>query len=153
MTWSEIKETVFQMGPHKAPSPDGISTFFYQEFWNTIKPDIINSMQAFFHSSSLFKPLNHTYITLIPKILYPEEVNHFRPISLCYVTYKIISKILVNRLKPIMDNIITPFLEAFIQGRNIIDNIILVHVILDAIRKKKGRKNHFRALKIDMSKA
>lgn len=67
--------------------------------------------------------------------------------------YKIISKVLVNRLKPIMDNIITPYQNAFIKGRNISDNILLAHEIIDVVRKKRGRRDRFGVLKIDMSKA
>ena len=69
--------------------------------------DVINIVQAFFHYGSLFKPLNHTFITLIPKVLFPDEVSHFRPISLCNVIYKVISKIMVSRLKHLMDSLIT----------------------------------------------
>ena len=149
----EIEDIVFQLGPHKAPGPDGIPAFFYHEYWSIVKSDVVNTVQAFFHSSSLFKPLNHTFITLIPKVTYPEEVNHFRPISLCNVIYKIISKILVNRLKPLMDKLITPFQNAFIKGRNISDNILIAHEIMNGLRKKRGKKYSFGALKIDMSKA
>ena len=67
--------------------------------------------------------------------------------------YKIISKILVNRLKPFIDQLITPYQNAFIKGRSIIDNILIAHEIFDLLGKKKGRKNCFGALKIDMSKA
>ena len=81
------------------------------------------------------------FITLIPKIPNPEEVSHFRPISLCNVFYKIISKVLVNRLNPIMDNIITPYQNPFIKGSNISDNILLAHEIIDVVRKKRGRKD------------
>lgn len=95
----------------------------------------------FFHSGSLFKPLNHTFITLIPKVSFLDQVSHFRPISLCNVIYKVISKILVNRLKPIMDSLIIPFQNAFIKGRNISDNILIAHEIMDILRKKKGKKN------------
>ena len=97
--------------------------------------------KLFFHSSSLLKVLNQTFITLIPKIPNPEEVSHFRPISLCNVFYKIISKVLVNRLNPIMDSIITPYQNPFIKGRNISDNILLAHEIIDVVRKKRGRKD------------
>ena len=63
----EIEEAVFQMGPHKAPGPDGIPIFFFQKFWNIVKTDVCNIVQAFFHSGSLLKAFNHTFITLIPK--------------------------------------------------------------------------------------
>ena len=79
-------------------------------------------------------------------------MSHFRPISLCNVIYKTISKILVNRLKPFMDNLISPFQNVFLKGRNISDNILIAHEIIDVLRKKKGRKNSFGALKIDMRK-
>jgi len=67
------------------------------------------------------------------------------------VIYKVISKVMVNRLKPVMDNLITPYQNAFIQGRNISDNILLAHEIMDALKKKKGKKFSFGALKIDLS--
>ena len=110
-------------------------------------------MHAFFHSGSLLKSLNQTFLTLIPKVNFPVDVSHFRPISLCNVIYKIISKILVFRLKPFMDMLITPYQNAFIQGRNITNNILLAHEIFDTLRKKKGRKKGYGALKIDMCKA
>ena len=110
-------------------------------------------MHAFFHSGSLLKSLNQTFLTLIPKVNFPVDVSHFRPISLCNVIYKIISKILVSRLKPFMDMLITPYQNAFIQGRNITNNILLAHEIFDTLRKKKGRNKGYGALKIDMCKA
>jgi len=110
-------------------------------------------VHAFFHSGSLLKSLNHTYITLIPKVPSPNEVSHFQPINLCNVIYKVISKLMVNKLIPLMDNLITPFQNAFIQGRSITNNFLIAHEIFDSLGKKKGRKNCFGALKIDMSKA
>lgn len=80
-------------------------------------------------------------------------MSHFRLISLCNVTYKIISKTLVSRLKTIMDNLIISYQNAFIQGRNITDNILIAHEIFDTLRKKKIRKKGCGALKIDMCKA
>ena len=80
-------------------------------------------------------------------------MSQFRPISLCNVTYKIISKILVNRLKPLMDNLITPFQNAFIQGCQITDNIILAQEIFEFLKKKQKGKWGFRVLKLDMNKA
>ena len=119
VTIKEIKSIVFQLGPFKAPGPNGFPAFFYQEFWQIVKQDVCNSVQAFFHSGSLLKSLNQTYLTLIPKVTFLEFVSQFRPISLCNVIYKIISKLMVNRLKPFMDTLITPFQNAFISGRSI----------------------------------
>lgn len=62
-------------------------------------------------------------------------------------------KILVNKLKPLMDKLVSPFQNVFIQGRSIIDNILLAHEIFDSFKKKKGRKKGYGALKIDMCKA
>ena len=121
VTIKEIESTVFQLGPSKAPGPNGFPAFFYQKFWQIVKQDVCNSVQAFFHSGSLLKSLNQTYLTLIPKVTFLEFVSQFRPISLCNVIYKIISKLMVNRLKPFMDTLITPFQNAFISGRSIIE--------------------------------
>lgn len=153
ITNEEIETTAFQLGPYKAPRSDGIPAFFYQEYWNTVKFDIFNTVHAFFHSGSLLKSLNHTYITLIPKTALPNDVHHFRPISLCNVVYKIISKLLVNRLKPFMDSLRTHFQNAFIRGRNITNNILIAHEIFNILWKMKRRKMFYGALKIDISKA
>ena len=140
ISYFEIECAVFQIGAHKALGPDGIPAFFFHVFWDIVKEDVTRVVQAFFHSSSLFKSLNHSYIVLIPKKPFLNEVSHFRPISLCNVIYKVISKVMVNRLKPVMDSLITPYQNAFIQGRNIFDNILLAHEIMDTLKKKKGKK-------------
>lgn len=69
--------------------------------------------------------VNLTDICLIPKIPNPEYVNQFRHISLCNVSYKMMSKIIVNRLKPIMPEIISPFQTGFIPHRLIHENIVI----------------------------
>ena len=69
-----------------------------------MKEDVTRAVQAFFNSDSLFKPLNHSYIVFIPKKPFPDDVSHFIPISLGNVIYKVISKVMVNRLKPVMDS-------------------------------------------------
>lgn len=89
----EIRKALFFMHPHKAPGPDGMSLFFFQKYWNVVGEDVCNAVKAFFHSKNLLAAFNHTLISLIPKIKNPTKVADFRPISLCNVTYKIISKI------------------------------------------------------------
>ena len=81
----EIECVVFQLGAYKGPSPDGILVFFFHAFWDIVKEDVTRTVQAFFHSGSLFKPLNHSYIVLTPKKPFHDEVSHFKLISLCNV--------------------------------------------------------------------
>ena len=78
---------------------------------------VSSAVREFFTSKIMSPSLNTTQVVLIPKVPNPEDLSQFRPISLCSFVYRIISKILANRLKPIMKNIITPQQSAFIPGR------------------------------------
>lgn len=84
-------------------------------------------------------PLNHTFITLIPKRDNPNFVDHFRPISLCNVLYKFITKILSNCLNPLLDRIVSPFQSAFIPGRTMIDIVICSHEIMHDINQNRDK--------------
>lgn len=150
---SEIREALFAMNPTKAPGPDGMTPLFFKKFWKIVKPEIIRATQSFFHSGIMLKAINHTLISLIPKIDNPTEVKHFRPISLCNVIYKIISKILANRLKTVLDECISKNQAAFVPGRQILDNVILSHEILHFLKNKRQGSQGFMALTLDMSKA
>lgn len=93
----------------KSSRSDGLSPLFFKFYWDVIKHKVIDAVQFFFREGYLIKPLNHTFITLIPKKEKPNLVQHFCPISLCNVVYKIITKILSNRLRPVLDKIISPY--------------------------------------------
>ncbi|KAL5721690.1 hypothetical protein ACHQM5_005303 [Ranunculus cassubicifolius] len=131
---AEIKEALFSMDPHKAPGPDGFTPFFYQIFWDTIHLDLFKAIKSFMDSGHLLKEWNHTNIALIPKVTVPEAMGQFRPISLCNVSFRILSKVLANRIKPLLEKFISPNQSAFVKGRLIQDNIVLAHEI---IRKLK----------------
>lgn len=106
VTMEEIKETTHQLGPTKAPGPDGFHGLFFQHHWNDIGEDICREVQLFFQTGYLNPALNKTQIILIPKTQDPEKLAQYRPISLCNFAYKIISKILTNRLKPLLPDLI-----------------------------------------------
>jgi hypothetical protein len=112
----EVQATLFQMAPLKAPSPDGFSTGFFQDNWATVKEEICDAILMVLKSGSVNLELNFTYLALIPKNNNPFCVLDFRSISLCNVLYKIISKVLVIRLKVILLDIISPTQSAFILG-------------------------------------
>jgi hypothetical protein len=96
--------------------------------------------------------LNHSFVALIPKLSGSHSVHQFRPISLCKIIYKIISKILANRQKIFLPKIISPLQSAFVLKRNIQDNTILAHELLHSFKSKKG-KGGFMFLKMDVEKA
>jgi hypothetical protein len=94
----EISDALFQMGPLKVPGPDGFPACFYQRHWEVLENDVVAPVQKFFEDGILPSGINDTTTVLILKGSNPEELKDFRPINLCNVIYKIISKCLVNRL-------------------------------------------------------
>ena len=90
---------------------------------------------------------------MIPKVNNPETVAQFRPISLCNVIYKILSKVIVNRLKPILKSIISETQSAFVADRLITDNILIAFESLHHMKTQCSGRTGFMALKLDMSKA
>ncbi len=111
----EISDVLFQIGPLKAPGPDGFLARFFQRTWGVLKEEIAAGVRTFFSYGLLPGGVNNTYIVLIPKINQPVELKNFSPISLCSVIYKVVSKCLVNRLRPILNDIISPTESAFIR--------------------------------------
>ena len=97
-----VKMALNQMAPLKAPGPDGIPPLFYQHYWDLVGKEITISVLSFLNYASLPEHLNHTFITLIPKVKNPKLISKFHPISFCNVLYKIFSKVLANRLKKIL---------------------------------------------------
>lgn len=113
VTTVEIKGALFSFGPTRAPGPDGFTAAFYQEYWNIIGPDLVDEVRRFFYTGKITEELNQTNLCLIPKITHPKTIKDFRPISLCNVAYKIISKNLVVRLKSVLSSVVSENQAAF----------------------------------------
>lgn len=108
-------------------------------------------MQNFFQSGKFLKHMNHTNIALFPKTQNPSAPSQYLPISLTNVIYKIITKILTNRFKATLANIISPLQTTFIPGRNIKENTIIAYELFHHLKKKK-EKQWLVAIKLDIEK-
>ena len=152
-TIEEVKVALFQMGPTKALGPDGMNALFYQKFRHVVGNSVVLTVLDFLNNGNMLPVINHTNIVLIPKVKNPERMSEFRPISLCNVIYKIISKVLANKLKQVLPQIIAPTQSAFVLGRLITDNVLVAYETLHTMHSRKKGKTGSMALKLDISKA
>ncbi|BFG15830.1 hypothetical protein CerSpe_021040 [Prunus speciosa] len=136
----EIKNSVFAIGRLKTPGPYGFPAKFYQDYWGVCSDDIISFVQDCFNTASLPDNLNETLIALVPKVERPMFMNQLRPISLCNTLYKVVSKILVARLRSCMTKLVSPSQVSFFPGRQITDNIIVAQEVLHKFKSAKGKK-------------
>jgi hypothetical protein len=117
ITQQEIKEALDQMNPDKAPGPDGFTAKFYQHCWEIIKKDLSKMIQKSQKVSKMGGSTNSSFLALIPKEKGAISFNKFRPISLCNTSYKIIAKVIANRLKTTLPLIVPENQGGFVQGR------------------------------------
>lgn len=148
---TEIHDAVYALNKDGAPGPDGFGAIFYQTYWRIVKNDVIKAVQDFFTHGKLLNNFNSNTIVLIPKDNNADSVNQFRPIALANFKFKIISKVLADRLATIMPHITSKEQRGFIKGRNIKDCIYLTSEAVNLLQKKSYGGNI--AFKIDISKA
>ncbi|KAK9217220.1 hypothetical protein WN943_005845 [Citrus x changshan-huyou] len=116
-TENDVKVALFDMHPDKSPGPDGMNSVFYQRFWNTVGEDVTNACLSFINNCSLPVGLNDTSVVLIPKKQKPEILSDMRPIALCNVLYKIVAKMLANRMKSVLGSVVSVAQRAFVPVR------------------------------------
>jgi hypothetical protein len=103
----EIKSAVFALNKDSAPGPDGFGAFFFQHYWDIVQVDVFNAVLEFFISSWILPGFNSNIITLIPKTPDAASIDQFRPISMANFKFKIISKIIADRLASILPSIVS----------------------------------------------
>ncbi|GJT62359.1 RNA-directed DNA polymerase, eukaryota [Tanacetum coccineum] len=150
ISYDEIKKAVWDCGTNKSPGPDGFTFEFFRKFWNIMSNDIVAAVTQFF-STGIFPPgCNSNFIALIPKTQDAKVIKDFRPISLIGSIYKIIAKILANRLSMVISDLINEVQTAFVPNRQILDGPFILNELISWCKHKKINAMIF---KIDFEKA
>ena len=152
-TREEVELALKQMHPTKAPGLDGMSALFFQKYWDVIGNDISSMILNVLNSNMSLAEINKTNITLIPKTKCPSRMSEFRPISLCNIIYKLVSKVLANRLKKILPHIIFENQSAILSKRLISDNVLVAFELMQYLDHKREGKDSLMVVKLNMSKA
>ena len=110
----EVLQALMQMHPTKSPDPDGMSSIFYQKYWDVVGPQVVQCVIHTLRIGIMPQGVNDTYICLTPKFKCPQKITEYRPISLCNVIYKLVSKVLANRLKGVLPKVVDDAQSAFV---------------------------------------
>ncbi|RVX07360.1 Transposon TX1 uncharacterized 149 kDa protein [Vitis vinifera] len=136
---NEIHSALMEMNGDKAPGPDGFTVAFWQDAWDFAKEEIMEMFKEFHEHSSFVKSLNNTFLVLIPKKSGAENLGDFRPISLVGGLYKLLAKVLTNRLKKVIGKVVSIAQNAFEKGRQILDASLIANEVIDSWQKRKEK--------------
>ncbi|XP_022764279.1 uncharacterized protein LOC111309507 [Durio zibethinus] len=146
----EVLDAIMSYDGDKTPSPDGFNMNFMKRKWSLFKLKMMEFFQKFFNTRKLTKRINSSFITLVAKKHFAKSLNDFRLISLIESIYKILTKTLANRLKQVVGSLISQTQSAFVEGRQIIDSILIANEVIDNLKKSVNRGL---VLKLDFEKA
>lgn len=144
-TPENITKTMFKLNKNKTLGPDGFTSGFYTAAWNLLGQEVINSITSYFKTFIMPSSTNATILTLLPKFPGATIIKDYWPISYCNTLYKVIFKILVNRLKPLLPTIILPNQTAFIKGRLLLENCLLASELVSGYHKQNCDTRHLQS--------
>ncbi|GJY80765.1 RNA-directed DNA polymerase, eukaryota, reverse transcriptase zinc-binding domain protein [Tanacetum coccineum] len=150
VTREEIKKAVWDCGVDKSPGPDGFTFGFYRRYWTFLEDDVVEAVLYFFNHGQFPKGSNSSFITLIPKTQEAKMMKDFRPITLIGSLYKIIAKILANRLVVVLEDLVSDVQSAFVAKRQILDGPFILNELFQWCKMKK---KHTMIFKVDFEKA
>ncbi|GKE95456.1 RNA-directed DNA polymerase, eukaryota [Tanacetum coccineum] len=141
---------VWDCGENKSPGPDGYSFEFFKKYWNLVGPDLCDAIEHFFETGVFPNGCNSSFVALIPKVTDAKFVNDFRPISLIGSMYKVVTKVLANRLALVISDLISDTQSAFVANRQILDGPFILNELLHWCKRQKKQAMFF---KVDFAKA
>ena len=136
-TREEVVMALKQMEPLKAPGPDGLPPLFFQHYWHAVGDDVTEAVLSCLSMGVIPSFINPTFINLIPKVKSPTKVFEFRPISLCNIVYKLVSKVVANRIRGLLPLIILESQSAFQSNKASSDNILVAFETLHHMKNQK----------------
>jgi hypothetical protein len=149
----DVRKSLFSIGDMKVPGTDVLHAIFFKKCWHILGDILTQEVLMAINNKIIPYGWNDTVIVLIPKVESPETISQYRPISLCNVLYKVISKMIAFRLKHILDEVISLVQSAFVLSRMITDNNLLAYESLHTLKNKKKGKVGYCVVKLDMHKA
>ncbi|GKC60581.1 protein LAZ1 [Tanacetum coccineum] len=150
-TDEEVRKSIFSIGDSKSPGPNGFTSTFFKHSWDTVGIDVCKAVRDFFANGRILQEINHAILALLPKVPTPTRINDYRPISCCNVIYKVISKLITNRIKEGLQDIVSDNQSAFVPGHSISDNILITQELMHNYHLNKGPPRC--AFKMDIQKA
>ena len=133
----EVSSALSELNGDKAPSPNGFSLAFWQFYWDFVKDEIMGFFKDFFEKGKFVRSLNTTFLVLIPKKGGAKDLSDFRPINLVGGLYKLLAKVLANRLKKVVGKVVSSTQIVFVEGRQILDAALIANEVIDSLLKRK----------------
>ena len=149
-TEDEVHSALMDMNGDKAPGPDGFMVAFWQCCWEFVKEEVLEMFKEFHEQNAFLKSFINMFLVLLPKKGGAEELGDFRPISLLGGLYKLLAKVLANRIKKVIGKVVSPDQNAFVMGRQILEASLIANEVIDSWQKR-GEKGLI--CKLDIEKA
>lgn len=146
----EIKQAVWDCDNFKSPGPDGFNFHFIKTFWDVLKEDFVSFISEIHRNGKLVRGSNSSFLTLVPKIVSHHQLVHYRPISMINSMYKVVSKLLANRLSTVLQKVISPTQSGFLPHRNIMEGVLVANELVDEVKRSSSSCIIFKA---DIEKA